>query len=253
MSDATDKQALLQGYQPTRPERVYAAVTDWRYFLVGLGLLALILDYFGHIDIPEFSTLHKLLFVGFLGGYIGAKFIVWPVIKDRITPDTVQVELSPVEGQVLDTLNIPTDEFWEFEVIGGHLVERRTLTGGIRFIVRGIDTERKILVPAGDRPSDKEVPDDLQLIGSGASEMYHKLRGEALDEYRAATNRERDREVMFEEAKRQVQNEVSELFEDIRAGKLNVESEVDKQEAEDRVEGVIRRLAMDDGSSGDEQ
>jgi hypothetical protein len=244
MSDATDKQALLQGYKPTRAERAYAAVTDWRYILAGLGILTLVLDHFGFIDIPEFSTLQKLLVVGFVGGYIGAKIVVWPVIKDRITPDMVQVELAPVEGQLNDTLHIPTDDFWKFEVLGGHLVEKRTLTGGIRFVVRGIDTGRRLLVPAGDRPSDEEIPDDLNLIGSGADTMYHKLKGPMLEEYRAATDRARDKEVMFEEAKRQVQNEVAELFEDIRAGKLNVESESDRREAEDRVEGVIRRLAI---------
>jgi hypothetical protein len=244
MSDATDKQALLQGYQPTRAERVYAAVTNWRYILVGLGILTLVLDHFGHIDIPEFSTLHKLLIVGFVGGYIGAKIVVWPVIKDRISPDTVQVELAPVKGQVLDTLHIPKDEFWEYEVVGGSLVQRYTLTGGVRFVVRGIDTERKIMVPAGDRPSDEEVPDDIQLIGSGASEMYYKLQGEMLEEYREGTNRERDREVMYEEAKREVQNEIAELFEDIRSGKLSVQSDADKQEAQDRAKDVIRRLAI---------
>jgi len=254
MSDAAEKQALLQGYKPTRAERAYAAVTDWRGWLVGLGLVVLALDHFGYLDIPEFSTLHKLLLVGFVGGYVGAKFVVWPVIKDRISPDTVMVEIAPVEGQVLDTLHIPQDEFMQYEVVGGHLVERRTLTGGIRFVVRGIDTQRMILVPAGDRPSDRDLPDDLQLIGSGASEMYYKLQSEMLDEYRAGTNRERDKEVMYEEAKREVQNEVSELFEEIRAGKLNVESDADQQEAQDRVDGVIRRLAMTgEDSAGDDE
>jgi hypothetical protein len=99
-----------------------------------------------------------------------------------------------------------------------------------------------VIVSAGDRPEDDDIPDDIHLIGAGADEKYSELQGQVLDEFRAGTNRARDEQAMLEEAKRAVTMEFVELFENIRAGNVEL-NDLDRGEAEERADQVIRELA----------
>jgi len=251
MTDGPTPRGYVHGeYQPTRAERALDRLTDWRTYIVLAIIGALIANELGWITLPEITDLHKLILLGLIGGYlVVGKLGVWPRIEGRVESRTVRLYLTGLEGKkILDYADIPEDDWWRLDTING-LKERYTLGGRVQFVARAVDLSRSLVVSAGDRPNDDSVPDDIELLGSGADELYHKLRGIILDEFRAGTARARDRQIMVEEANRRTSNQYDEDFEEIRNGSGLMEEREMRAQERTSTESLLRERAVENSDS----
>ncbi|GGC49800.1 hypothetical protein [Haloferax sulfurifontis] len=249
MTPQNNVKGIVDGRR-SRLEVILRFITDWRYILVLGGLVAWAGAAFGYWTLPEFTDVHKITLLGGVGGWFGIKYGIWPIAKGRIRSTDVEVELIGLDNNVLDTIFIPEDEWIEYTIVGGSMRDKHKLSGRTKFAARGIDTEEKLIVPDGDRPEDPDIPDHLQILGAGAKELYNKLKGPALDEFRQKRRQVRERTVIKEEAKFEEQIEQAETMENIGRGDIEVTdtTEVDA----DRKAGEIVLDAVKRGNPGDD-
>ena len=234
----------------SRLETVLRFVTDWRYIVVFFGLIAWAGAAFDVWSLPEFNDLHRMVLLGAIGGWFGIKYGIWPIAKGRIRSTDVEVELIGLDSNVLDTVFIPEDEWIEYTIVGGSMRDKHKLSGRTKYAARAIDTEEKLIVPDGDRPEDPDIPDHFQILGAGAKELYNKLKGPALDEFRQKRRQVRERTVIKEEAKFEEQIEQAETMEDIGRGDIEIndttETETDRSAGEVILDAVKRDAPGDD-------
>lgn len=231
--------------------RLYELIEEnFRYILISLAVYV-ILGLLGHVPLPDIKRWQVVVASALMIG----RYIVGPSIRviygDRFTPDGQELRLDSNAG-VADTVTFPTNTFAQYDIVGRLGETTRTITGDTQWRIRGIDTENKLLYPAGTVPEDDRYPDDYEVIAqegdlSAVAALEDALREDALE---GRKNRVSD-EVRMEMAMQEVTKQVSTAMKDLRNSSNADISDGEIDDKADETSGEIIRIFADQNGGGD--
>jgi len=144
----------------------------------------------------------------------------------------------------MDVIRIPRKTFSQFDILGKHFPERRTVTGETVFTARAIDFDNQVIVPAGEFVGRREVPDDIDLIAEDADgTQIEKYRRALLEDARSYHEITVDEEVIKESAMGDAVDMFSKALRDVRDGDINLQHMNDDQ-VEVQAEQLIQQAAQ---------